>query len=103
MFYEEKIINNTLMYRTDPNGTWKRVEGVRSKIVFNLLKLEKSERLKLLILTLPDFKNLLDDLTSEEECWMTKTINNKDHCLIHSYFGEGECPQRVLRRLKGKL
>lgn len=65
MYYEEKLINGVLMYRTEPNGNWQQcsIEKMGERILemkITLANLQTSE-LSVLLSTLRDVTNLADN------------------------------------------
>ena len=45
MYYEEKIIDGVLMYKTTPSGEWGVVTGPRAYAVNLLVKISEEQRL----------------------------------------------------------
>lgn len=46
MYYEEKIIDGVLMYKTTPNGEWMVATGTRAEAVNSLVKMSEKQRLE---------------------------------------------------------
>lgn len=48
MYYEEKIIDGILMYKTSPNGEWLVVTGTRADAINILVKMSVEQRLEVI-------------------------------------------------------
>jgi hypothetical protein len=53
MYYEEKIMDGVLMYKTNPNGEWMVATGTRAEAVNSLVKLSEEQRLEVVMYFCP--------------------------------------------------